>query len=771
MGNVNPLCIPSEDHFAALGQDYERLRAAGMTPKEIRKIWARRYNFIHDKVEQEALILAKKDDEYKKFLDSRGPPLLNYSYICLPHSELALHTAINCIEVGINKVIKQMLYHYNSQKKTADENEFIRGQCLIIDDNFGSLISFESILTNLNFKVLSSTNSKKGLELLLEESKSIDLVFLNLSLKSSDGLECLEWIRSHPDVSFHPVYIYSDLKDPRLIQESVNRGADGYLFNPIKVDDIIDIIDEYNLDLIKNPFHNHNIISSIGHMYNDYNQNAKSNSIIKDNLLFKSLENESNRNKLKKRTRSKIKISYNIKVPAFQGYDHDFKHFQYPLKNTSNKKYLMVLFIPSIFYTVLYSKPNGFLYEFMKYYNRILSLKIIEVICVCSDLPFSLSTAKAKFNIPFKLISDPNNVISRQFIGVNNMAGMLATKQYLEKLKATMGDNTLDDNEEYMINHKQNNFSGSNIGIYLLNNRRNIIKYWEKLNNFNLSENNFPLDFSDWFNLLDTSKSTQDIYNSSCLTITSEEIESNKAKFIDSVESLLIAKNSVYLPSLNVSSLEYSNLAKLRKKQIEENQNVPIKILRTAVIVDTSSLSRKVLSSQLKNVGFQVFAFSTLLESLPIIFALRRGEFNNPPNQFNKNKTKYYNQLNETIFFASHNIHPPYQYELSIVICELALPLCDGFELIRKIREEPSYEEDDKEKVDELSISRSIDLNSVKYDEANLFKGLAVVLTIHEDFYDEYYKEKCLKMGGQDLLVKPVNLSHITPYLTGINKK
>jgi CheY-like chemotaxis protein len=124
-------------------------------------------------------------------------------------------------------------------------------------------------------------------------------------------------------------------------------------------------------------------------------------------------------------------------APSFQLSDSEFKLFSYPAD--ALLEYTLMIFVPNIFYSALYDQTStvsegatsvGIMNQLVEYFEA-LSVSV-NVVMISGDLPFALSVAKERFNLPFRLLSDPSLVISNEFVGVVDIGDVVGRTDYDE---------------------------------------------------------------------------------------------------------------------------------------------------------------------------------------------------------------------------------------------------------------------------------------------------------------------------------------------------
>lgn len=102
-----------------------------------------------------------------------------------------------------------------SQKKTI----------ILIDDDKILIEMYEKKITENNFLVITASNGKEGFELILKNKP--DLIVTDLVMPIFDGFDLLEKIQ-HSEAKNVPVIAFTNLNDPKDIQEAIQKGFKEY---------------------------------------------------------------------------------------------------------------------------------------------------------------------------------------------------------------------------------------------------------------------------------------------------------------------------------------------------------------------------------------------------------------------------------------------------------------------------------------------------------------------------------------------------------------
>lgn len=71
------------------------------------------------------------------------------------------------------------------------------------------------------------------------------LVVMDVNMPRLNGLDAIKQLKQNPDWAKLPVLMLSTSDNPAMIQESLNRGANGYITKPGSVDKFAEIFDKH----------------------------------------------------------------------------------------------------------------------------------------------------------------------------------------------------------------------------------------------------------------------------------------------------------------------------------------------------------------------------------------------------------------------------------------------------------------------------------------------------------------------------------------------
>ena len=118
-----------------------------------------------------------------------------------------------------------------SGRDSLGYQEFLGQRALLVDDNEINLKVLEVRLQKKGFKTTITTNPKEALELL--ESRTFDLVLLDLVMPEITGLEILDFVRKKHSAIELPVIMTTAQLESSNIVSAFDKGANDYITKPI----------------------------------------------------------------------------------------------------------------------------------------------------------------------------------------------------------------------------------------------------------------------------------------------------------------------------------------------------------------------------------------------------------------------------------------------------------------------------------------------------------------------------------------------------------
>jgi response regulator RpfG family c-di-GMP phosphodiesterase len=102
---------------------------------------------------------------------------------------------------------------------------------LLIDDSKGDRFLFGEILSTINKSIVYSgfSNCPDALTYIFQSEKLPDIIFLDVHMPLSDGVECLEKIKGMDTIKHIPICMYTDTDYEKHQAECLERGAKNFL--------------------------------------------------------------------------------------------------------------------------------------------------------------------------------------------------------------------------------------------------------------------------------------------------------------------------------------------------------------------------------------------------------------------------------------------------------------------------------------------------------------------------------------------------------------
>jgi CheY-like chemotaxis protein len=107
----------------------------------------------------------------------------------------------------------------------------------IIDDDDEMLHAIELMLQILEFKVASFRDARNAVSL-LQEGERPDVIVLDVMMPDVSGLDMLEFLRLHEPMYSIPVVMLSTESADVQVDEAMEKGADGYVFKPVSIEEL-----------------------------------------------------------------------------------------------------------------------------------------------------------------------------------------------------------------------------------------------------------------------------------------------------------------------------------------------------------------------------------------------------------------------------------------------------------------------------------------------------------------------------------------------------
>lgn len=115
---------------------------------------------------------------------------------------------------------------------------------LLIEDDEIERLKFDRVMKKNNFDhfLLEAKNGEEALEILEDNKKLPDLIFLDLNMPKMNGLEFLKILKSNQELKHIPIVILSTSSYFQDLKECYKIGIAGYIIKPLKYEDYINKI-------------------------------------------------------------------------------------------------------------------------------------------------------------------------------------------------------------------------------------------------------------------------------------------------------------------------------------------------------------------------------------------------------------------------------------------------------------------------------------------------------------------------------------------------
>ncbi|MBL4953162.1 response regulator [Neobacillus sp. OS1-32] len=117
----------------------------------------------------------------------------------------------------------------------------MKGNILIVDDQFGIRILLNEVLQKEGYKTFQAANGVQALDIVTKHAP--DLVLLDMKIPGMDGIEILKRMKViDPDIRVIIMTAYGELD---MIQEAKDLGAITHFAKPFDIDDIRTAVRKY----------------------------------------------------------------------------------------------------------------------------------------------------------------------------------------------------------------------------------------------------------------------------------------------------------------------------------------------------------------------------------------------------------------------------------------------------------------------------------------------------------------------------------------------
>lgn len=177
---------------------------------------------------------SEDDRKQRHDLRNRLGAIKGYSELLLEELD---HTAKKAIGLELDEILdtSQNLLtplckpEINNSKKTFN-SPMHHGRVMVVDDDKLNRDLLVRYLREKDHDVLKANSGKQALEIL--DLHEVDLIFLDLLMPEMNGLEVLQKLKKEDRWRHIPVIMISGIQDTDGVIQSIEQGADDYLFKP-----------------------------------------------------------------------------------------------------------------------------------------------------------------------------------------------------------------------------------------------------------------------------------------------------------------------------------------------------------------------------------------------------------------------------------------------------------------------------------------------------------------------------------------------------------
>ena len=114
---------------------------------------------------------------------------------------------------------------------------------LCVEDNPDTQRMLTFLLTKAGYRVITADDGMQGIQ--KAKAWRPALILMDMMMPRMSGTEAIKRLRQIKVTRDIPILVLSAYKEPALINEALEAGADDYLIKTVLPDDLTDIIDKY----------------------------------------------------------------------------------------------------------------------------------------------------------------------------------------------------------------------------------------------------------------------------------------------------------------------------------------------------------------------------------------------------------------------------------------------------------------------------------------------------------------------------------------------
>jgi CheY-like chemotaxis protein len=114
---------------------------------------------------------------------------------------------------------------------------------VIVEDDMPSIRYYETLLKNSGADIMIFHTGKEFVDYLVEENKTIDLVFMDFLIPIINGIECIRMLRKERKST--PVIMITAYSSEQAKTEAYIAGCNEYILKPIYPEKIFFLLEKY----------------------------------------------------------------------------------------------------------------------------------------------------------------------------------------------------------------------------------------------------------------------------------------------------------------------------------------------------------------------------------------------------------------------------------------------------------------------------------------------------------------------------------------------
>ncbi|MBQ4802794.1 response regulator [Aquimarina sp. MMG015] len=115
---------------------------------------------------------------------------------------------------------------------------------LLIEDDEIERMKFTRVLQKNSYtcKLQEATNGEEAVEILDDDTRTPDLILLDLNMPKMNGIEFLKSLKNNDKLKYIPVIILSTSNNHQDLKRCYEEGIAGYLVKPLKYEEYVEKI-------------------------------------------------------------------------------------------------------------------------------------------------------------------------------------------------------------------------------------------------------------------------------------------------------------------------------------------------------------------------------------------------------------------------------------------------------------------------------------------------------------------------------------------------